>query len=146
MQTLKEILFQAATSPEAIGMAANAVVVVAGLVSTWMAARWVRGNARRAKVLAIFFRAAREVFDEVVRALKQKTEDGTLTPAEQREVLQAGIQRAKEIGRTEGIDIVKEVGHEMLPVFMEWAVGRLKARGLPDDLGGLRGALYSMSR
>lgn len=138
MDTIKEILVRAATSPEAIGMAANAVVVVAGLVSAAIAARWVRGNARRAKILAIAERAAREVHEEFVRALKEKSTDGSLTAEDAREAARLGVKKAIEIGRGEGIDLAREVGAEAIPRLVDWAVGRLKARGLPS-IGGPAG-------
>ncbi len=108
-----------------------AVVAVAtfvwGLVQRWdKIAAW-----KLAKAMACLEAGVQSAYDSYVRAIKLASEDGKLTDEERKQARQIAIDAAKAYATTYGIDLVKELGAEMLPVLIEKVISKLKGTSQP---------------
>ncbi len=68
-----------------------------------------------------------QTYRTYVRAIKEARADGRLTDEEQRHARALARQAAVEFGRTEGVDVIRELGNEYLDLWIAKLVQRLKA-------------------
>lgn len=127
-------------------MTPEGTVVILGWISAagYLVTRLIRVRAEKkgaaaVKVLDYAERAVQEVYSEVVSAMKAASKDGKITPEEIKQAQTAALSRTIEIARRDGVDAVREVGHEALPRIIETAVGRVKERALPASLAHILG-------
>lgn len=107
----------------------NLVAAVAGFY--WLKAQRAIGidrttNANWERALEFLEAGVMRTYQEYVKARKQASEDGTLTEDEKRTARQMAFAFAKSYAMTEGMNLVKELGAEMIPVLIEKTVGGLK--------------------
>ncbi len=67
-----------------------------------------------------------QTYRTYVRAIKDSREDGKLTEAEMRDARSLARQTALEYGRTEGIDVLAELGDAYLDLWTAKLVKRMK--------------------
>ncbi|MFC1735129.1 hypothetical protein ACFL1X_03365 [Candidatus Hydrogenedentota bacterium] len=65
-------------------------------------------------------------YENYVREIKAASSDGKLTVDERRRARKTAIEKAKEYGWDHGIDVLRELGRDYVPVLVERIVGRLK--------------------
>lgn len=109
----------------------NLAACLAAAVWSWVkGAEWYRTlrDAKIQKVERIVEAGVEQTWREIVQEMKSLSPDGKLTPAQQREVQDFAIARAKEIGLRMGVDIAREYGPELLRLAVDRVVRRLKGR------------------
>ena len=67
-----------------------------------------------------------QTYQEYVRALKQGREDGKLTSGERRRARNLAREAAVSFGRTEGVDVLKELGDQYLDTWIAKIVRKMK--------------------
>ena len=106
--------------------------IVAGLVGFWwLKAQRAMGidrktNANWERALEFLEAGVMRTYQEYVKARKTASADGRLTEDEKREARQMAFTFARSYAAKEGMNIVKELGAEMIPVLIEKTVGGLK--------------------
>jgi hypothetical protein len=102
--------------------------VVAIVSALWA---WVRKNEKLqawklTKAMECLEAGVQNAYDEYVRAIKLASEDGKLTEEERRNARTLAIDSAKAYAKNYGIDLVKELGAEMLPKLIEGILSKFK--------------------
>ena len=112
------------TSDAALALTASIVGGVWALVKT---TSWFERLRRRRLERALFAleAAVEQVYREYVAALKEAN-NGALTPEEQRQARQYARDRALEIARAQGIDLLRELGADYLDLWISRLVKKLK--------------------
>jgi hypothetical protein len=67
-------------------------------------------------------------FQTYVKAIKAARSDGKLTPEERKHARALAQQTALRIGRAQGVNVVRELGCEFLPVWISRMVREVKRR------------------
>jgi hypothetical protein len=62
-----------------------------------------------------------------VRAIKESSEDGKLTPEERRRARELAREAAIAFGRTQGINVIREIGHDYVDLWIARIVRKLKS-------------------
>lgn len=90
---------------------------------------WFRNskNERVRKALEALEAGVEKTYDCYVSALKEASEDGKLTVAERRRARELARDAAIEFGRTQGIDVARELGGEYLDLWIERIVRKTKS-------------------
>ena len=103
-----------------------AVVAIAGLL--WgIVKRWDKlADWKLTKAVECLEAGVQASYDSYVRAIKLASEDGRLTEEERKQARQLAIDAAKAYAASYGIDLVKTLGAEMLPVMIEKILSKLK--------------------
>ncbi len=70
--------------------------------------------------------AVEETYRDYVRALKSASEDGSLSPEEQRQARVQARERAVAIARAQGLDLAAILGSEYIDLWIGRLVKRLK--------------------
>ena len=83
-------------------------------------------DARIARACDFVFAGTMTCYQEYVRAAKEAHADGKLTIEEKDKALQCAYRKAVEIARTQGLDLVKVLGKDMILALIEKYVGQSK--------------------
>lgn len=107
-----------------------------GMLATGIAALWAWGQRKLGverkegqlahKALSFLEAGVAKTYQEYVKARKKASADGKLTEDEARAARQMAFETAKQYALTNGVDIVKVLGADMVPVLLEKTVGGLK--------------------
>ncbi len=118
-------ILNALTSEVALAVTAT---VVGGVWAAVKTSSWFERLRRRRveQALLALEAAVEEVYREYVQALKEAG-SGTLTPEEQQQARAYARRRALEIGRAQGIDLLRELGADYLDLWISRLVKKLKA-------------------
>jgi len=120
---------------EGLGTAATeaaAVVLgtaVSGLWAFLKASDWWRqGREQRLdRALQALEAGVEKTYRTYVRAIKQGRADGKLTEQERRQARLLARDTAVAFGRTDGVDVVRELGHHYVDLWIARLVARLRA-------------------
>ena len=102
-------------------------------------------DARLARACQFVWTATTLTYQEYVRVVKAASADGKLTLDEKNEALEYAYRKAVEIARTEGFDILKVLGKELIMALIEKYVGQTKAGAVVAPLPALPDLLPSGS-
>lgn len=115
-----------------------------GLLATGVAALWAWGQRKmgverkqgelKSEALGFLEAGVAKTYQAYVKARKSASEDGHLTEDEKREARELAFVYAKDYAMKEGVNLVKTLGADMIPVLIEKAVG-----GLKKEAGGAVG-------
>ena len=83
-------------------------------------------NQRYRRAILTLEAAAEETYRTYVRAIKEARVDGKLTDEERDQARRLALGRAVELGRTQGIDLLQELGEAYLNLHLTRLVQRLK--------------------
>jgi len=83
---------------------------------------------RHLRALQALEAAVEETYRTYVESLKASRPGGRLTPEERRRAREMARDRAIAIARKEGIDLLRELGEDMISVWIAKLVKRLKRR------------------
>ena len=100
-----------------------------GMVWTWLkSSEWFqrRRERRLARALEGIEAAVEETYRTYVEALKAGREDGRLTADERVRARSLARERAVAIARTDGVDLLREVGGDYVDLWIARLVRRLK--------------------
>ncbi len=103
---------------------ASIVVAVWGIVKV----KYKLGEMMGEKVTKFLEMGVQHTYDAFVREAKAKSPEGKLTPAQVVEARTKAFEAAKEFAREKGVDLVKKVAVERLPVLITGIVNRIKNR------------------
>jgi cysteine synthase len=81
---------------------------------------------RRGKAIEAVGAAVVRVSQEYVDDLKKARVDGKLTPEEAKEARERAKAKAVEIGKTQGVDLLKVLGEDLIYYFIEKKVSEVK--------------------
>ena len=73
----------------------------------------------------------RNTYVEYVRGIKEGSVDGKLTELEKEKARKMATDYAVGVAKNQGMDLVKILGKEYIPVLIEFLVGSLKRRDVP---------------
>ncbi len=104
--------------------------LLGGLWTFFKSRDWyVRARRRRyAKALDALEAGVERTYRTYVRELKASRADGRLTQAEMRHARRLARDQAIEFGRTQGIDVLRELGEGYLDLWIAKLVKKLKRR------------------
>jgi hypothetical protein len=114
-----------------LGSEAGFTLITAIVGSIWTALRsseWAqqaRGR-RYAKAVEALEAGVELTYRTYVREIKQLRQDGKLTDDEMREARQRARDAAVEFGRTQGLDVVRELGAQYVDLAISKLVKKLK--------------------
>lgn len=107
-----------------------------GLLATGVATLWAWGQRKLGverksgqlthRALSFLEAGVAKTYQEYVKARKKANEDGRLTEEEARAARQMAFESAKQYAYKNGVDLVKTLGADMIPVLLEKTVGGLK--------------------
>ncbi|MEX2016193.1 MAG: hypothetical protein WD873_06100 [Candidatus Hydrogenedentales bacterium] len=112
-----------------------ALTAAAGILGTLWTAFQSRDAYRRAqsrrygKAIRALEAGIEHTYRTYVRAIKEGRADGKLTEAERAEARRRARRAAIEFGRTDGINVVTELGEDYLNLWIEKLVRRAKNAG-----------------
>lgn len=86
------------------------------------------GEEKKKKLVELGESAVKETFDEYVRELKKAREDGKLTKEEIATANTMAINKLKEKAKANGLEAVKIVAEEYLPVLIDKIVRKNKGK------------------
>jgi len=110
----------------------GALTLLGGLLGTawtiFKSSEWYgqRRRKRYAAAVEVLEAAVEETYRTYVAALKEGRSDGRLTPAERQRARQLARERAITIGRHRGIDVLRELGQELIDLWIARHVKTLK--------------------
>ncbi|MCC6699494.1 MAG: hypothetical protein IT365_27965 [Candidatus Hydrogenedentes bacterium] len=81
---------------------------------------------RYAQALLALEAGVDQTYQTYVRSIKESSADGKLTPAERRRARELARDAAVLYGRTQGIDVINEVGQEYIDLWINRLVSKLK--------------------
>ena len=116
---------------DVIGSQTGLTVISAVIGAVWTAfksSEW-RENARTrryAKAVEALEAGVEQTYRTYVQAIKAAREDGKLTEEERKQARELARDAAIEFGRTQGVDVLREVGAEYVDVWIAKLVQRLK--------------------
>lgn len=91
--------------------------------SSW----WQKRRKRRyAKAVDALEAGVNQTFNAYVNAIKDSRDDGKLSDEEKLLARQLAIQTAQDFAQTEGINVVRVLGHEYMDLWIEKIINRLK--------------------
>lgn len=104
--------------------------VLGGLWTFFKSSEWYGRTQRRRfnKALKALEAAVEQTYRTYVRAIKEAREDGRLTEEEMRHARSIARHTAIEFGRTQRIDVLRELGEEYLDLWIAKLVKKLKNR------------------
>ena len=111
-----------------------ALTTVAGIVGTIWTAFKSRDAYRRAQerrygeALRALEAGVEHTYRTYVRAIKEGRADGKLTEAERAEARRRARRAAIQFGRTEGVNVVTELGEDFINLWIDKLVRRAKKR------------------
>ena len=119
------------TLPQLLTSESSLALVGAAIGAAWTAFRstdcYRRAQQRRYDKALLALEAGVDVtYRTYVQALKEARADGKLTPEETAEARQRARDAAIEFGRTQGIDVLREVGEQFIDLAIAKLVKRLK--------------------
>jgi len=107
-----------------------------GLVATGLGSLWAlvkgsdwynrRRNRRFRRAVLALEAGVDETYRTYVSAVKDAREDGKLTKHEQRRARELARQTAIDYGRTEGVDVLRELGESYIDMWINKLVRRMK--------------------
>ncbi len=107
-----------------------------GLLATGVAALWAWGQRKLGverkdgqlthRALSFLEAGVAKTYQEYVKVRKQASADGKLTPEEAKAARKQAFETAKQYAMSNGLDLVKTLGADMIPVLLEKTVGGLK--------------------
>ena len=108
-------------------------VVGAAIGSVWAAFKgsdWFaqRRHDRHNTALMAVEAGVEHSFQTYVKAIKAARTDGKLTAEERKHARALAQETALRVGRAQGVNVVRELGREFLPVWISRMVGELKRR------------------
>jgi len=114
--------------------------IVAIIAAVWAKVREsekLQGNTI-AKAMDCLAAGVQKSYDEYVRVIKLKSEDGKLSDEERKEARQIAIDAAIVYAKTYGIDLLKTLGEETVPFLIEKILITVKAKagvtGVPSPV------------
>ncbi len=93
-------------------------------------------DARIARACEFVYAGTITCYQEYVRAMKAAHADGKLTAGEKDEALQCASRKAIEIARTQGVDLLKVLGKDLILSLIEKYAGESKAASLAKAVAG----------
>ena len=119
------------TIPQLLTSDSGLTLVGAAVGAVWTAFRstslYQRMQQRRhQKALLALEAGVDQTYRTYVQALKQARADGKLTPEEAAEARQRARAAAIEFGRTQGVDVLREVGEQFIDLAIAKLVKRIK--------------------
>lgn len=107
-----------------------AVAVVGAALSFFFGSKiWTQWkDGRYDKALKAVQAAVWEVHETYAREIKAGREDGKLTKEEREMARSKAIQRAIQIGKTKGVDVIIEIGEEVLPMLVSMISKHFKSK------------------
>lgn len=120
MQALVDFL----TNPDFLKILAELIVLV------WVFVKIKTNLSDKKYQLAIeaLEQGVEETYEEFVRGIKLGREDGKLTNEEIKEAQKRAIDAAWRYGKTKGVDIIKTLGKEYLPVLIAKLISSFKSK------------------
>lgn len=118
----------------------NFIIGVIAAVFAWLKAREASKKWGLETCLQFLETGVRTVYEGYIRSRKAANADGKLTDAERREAVDRAIAEAKDLARTQGVDILKVYGAAYLPVLIDSIIRRWKgeaAAGAPVVIPGV---------
>ncbi len=108
-------------------------IVCAAVGSVWTAFKsmeWIakRRHDRHNTALMAVEAGVEHSFQTYVKSIKAARTDGKLTAQERRHARALAQETALRVGRAQGVNVVRELGREFLPVWISRMVGELKRR------------------
>ena len=105
-----------------------AIAVAGALWSIFKGSDWLQAQRRQRlrEALRALEAAVEATYREYVRALKERSPDGALTPEEQQRARDHARERAIVIARSRDIDLVRELGAEFIDLWTGRLVRKLK--------------------
>ena len=102
--------------------------VLGAIWTLFRSGEWYRRvqSQRNSKALQALEAGVELTYRTYVQAIKEARADGKLTPEEMREARQRARDAAIEFGRTQGIDVLRELGGEYIDLWIAKLVKRLK--------------------
>jgi hypothetical protein len=107
-----------------------------GILATGIATLWAWGQRKIGverkqgqivhRALSFLEAGVAKTYQEYVKARKKANEDGKLTEEEARTAREMAFGFAKQYAHDNGLDLVKALGADMIPVLLEKTVGGLK--------------------
>lgn len=125
---LREILQQVTPGLVQIVLAVCAVIV------TFLWRRFVRSridDGIAGVALDALEAGVQKAWDDIVKDMKTKSADGKLTAEERREAFEYAVSQAKRIGAEHGLDVVKTLGANMIPMLVKKIIDRRKKAATP---------------
>ena len=102
------------------------VSLVIGLLWAYVK-RWEKlKDSEYQKALDCIAAGAQASYDEYVREIKKASADGSLTNEERKIARDVAVQRAIQYARDNGIDLVRTVGANLIPMFLERYILKMK--------------------
>ena len=114
----------------------TALTMVGGLLGTaWTFFRskdWYRRSRKRRYFRAIraLEAAVERTYRTYVRSIKRSRADGKLTEEEAAKARQMARRAALDFGRTEGVDVLREIGEDYLDLWLSRVLGRARKRSV----------------
>lgn len=105
--------------------------VVGGAWTVFRSSEWYRRRTERRyhKAIEALEAAVEQTYRSYVRAIKASRSDGKLTPEEMRRARQLARETAIAFGRSQGVDVLRELGAEYIDLWIARLVRRLKSPG-----------------
>jgi hypothetical protein len=102
--------------------------LLGGVWTAFRSSEWYRRVSERRynKALQALEAGIELTYRTYVRAIKQSREDGKLTDEERQQARRQARQAAIEFGRSQGVDVAREVGAEYMDALIAKLVGKLK--------------------
>lgn len=102
--------------------------VLGGLWTLFKTSEWWqrRRDKRYAAAVDVLEAAVDDTYRTYVRAIKEARDDGKLSRAERKRARDLARERAVELGRTEGVDVLRELGQTYVDLWVSRLVRRMK--------------------
>ena len=102
------------------------VVIVVPVLWALVKTKLKLDNDKAAKITGIVEIAVQETYFEFVREVKKNSSDGKLTAVEIKDARKKAWEKAKEIGKKQGLELAGCVAEEYFPVLIDKAIKKLK--------------------
>jgi hypothetical protein len=88
--------------------------------------RWLDVALEKTKIDDIAEGAVTEVYQDYVRELKAKSEDGVLTADEKKEAMRRAVEKFKTVAKDQGLPALRELAEPIIKALLEKAINRMK--------------------
>lgn len=105
---------------------------IVGLLWRYLKTKWKWLDAALAKTQLdeVAEGAVTVVYQDYVRDLKEKSEDGSLTPDEKKEAMSKAVTHFKEIAKAQGLPALQSLAEPIIRAILEKAVNKMKGNAL----------------
>ena len=120
------------SNPNVMDMILSVVAMVISLGWAWIRRQEKLQNATLQKAMDCIAAGVQASYDDYVRSIKDASADGKLTDEERRTARDIAMNRAIAYAKNQGVDLLKVIGADLLPMFMERYI--LKMKGASADV------------